>query len=244
MATTGLSGDEIFCLNQKGISAGDLVVGNSVFSLGFVGGIGSGIKTLIGGEVTQMTDMVREGRHNSYQRLVEEARRHNASGVTGVTNDLIRHAGNIEYLSIGSAVHAPTGPLKNSFFATSADGKELFCQLDAGFIPIKFVFGNVAYSIGFSGGIVASFRSMKRGEVKEYSDALNMTRHLALSRIRQDAADAGANAVVGIKTTIQPVAGVQEMVMIGTASHNPHLPAQYERNPVSSSLSNVEMWNL
>ena len=85
---------------------------------------------------------------------------------------------------------------------------------------------------------------MKRGEVKEYSDVLNVTRHLALERIKEEANAAGANAVVGIRTTVQPFAGVQEMVMIGTASRNEVLPECYNESPVTSSLSNVEMWNL
>ena len=35
---TGLSGNEMYCLHLKGLSPGELVVGNSVYSLGFVGG--------------------------------------------------------------------------------------------------------------------------------------------------------------------------------------------------------------
>jgi len=45
---TGLSGNEMFCLHRKGMQAGDLVIGNSVFSVGLVGGIGSGLRTLAG----------------------------------------------------------------------------------------------------------------------------------------------------------------------------------------------------
>ena len=40
---TGLSGNEMYCLHQKGLQAGDLVIGNSVFSVGFIGGILSGV---------------------------------------------------------------------------------------------------------------------------------------------------------------------------------------------------------
>ena len=243
MRTTGLTGNEIYCLEKMNIHPGDLVVGNSVFALGFVGSIGSGIKTFLGGEVTPVTDLVREGRTNSYRRLVEEAQKHGGSGLTGVSNDLIRHPGNIEFLSIGSAVHKDDDA-NGDFFTTSADGQALYCQLDAGFSPRQFVFGNVAYSIGFAGGIVANFRSMKRGEVKEYSDVLNTTRHLALSRIKDEARAAGANSVVGIKTTIQPFASVQEMVMLGTASNHDCYAAEYKEKPATSSLTNLEMWNL
>lgn len=243
MPTSGLSGNEMYCLDLKGLTAGDLVVGNSVFSLGFVGGLGAGLKALIGGELTAITNIVREGRQNSYDRLVAEAQKHGAIGITSVSSDLIRHPGNVEFLSIGSAVHKKNEtPFKN-FFSSSADGQELFCQLDAGFHPHKFVFGNVAYAIGVGGGLLASLRSLARGEVKEYSDVLNKTRHLALERIKAEATECGANAVVGIQTTIQPVAGAQEMLMIGTASNHPELSGR-EGNPVTSDLTNVEMWSL
>jgi hypothetical protein len=35
--TTGLSGNEIYCLAQKNFNPGNIVVGNSVHSLGFLG---------------------------------------------------------------------------------------------------------------------------------------------------------------------------------------------------------------
>lgn len=40
---TGLSGNEMYCLKLKGLSPGSLVLGNSVFSMGFLGSIGSGL---------------------------------------------------------------------------------------------------------------------------------------------------------------------------------------------------------
>ena len=55
---TGLSGNEIYCLHLKGMRPGDLVVGNSVFSMGFIGSIGAGINTLLGGEVQQVTGVI------------------------------------------------------------------------------------------------------------------------------------------------------------------------------------------
>ncbi|MBX9949413.1 MAG: heavy metal-binding domain-containing protein [Candidatus Obscuribacterales bacterium] len=247
---TGLSGNELYCLKQKGYEPGNLVIGNSVFALGFVGGVASGLKTLGGGEVHQLTDIIREGRALSYMRMVEEARRHGGDGVTGVTSQLIFHDSNIEYLSIGSTIHRAGGGApgdhveSDHVFSTSANGQELYCQLDCGFEPVQFVFGNVAYSIGVGGGIMGSLRSLKSGEVVEYSNMLNKTRHLALERISTEAREAGANAVLGIQTVISPLIGVQEMLMTGTASYNPVLPAQYKENPITSDLTNEEMWNV
>jgi uncharacterized protein YbjQ (UPF0145 family) len=59
VAISGLSGNEIFCLRQQGMYPGDLVIGNSVFSLGLIGGISSGLKTIVGGEVSEVTSTLR-----------------------------------------------------------------------------------------------------------------------------------------------------------------------------------------
>lgn len=241
---TGLSGNEMYCLNKKGLRAGELVIGNSVFSLGLVLGIGSSFRTLAGGEVTHLTELIHDGRQASYERLVAHAEVRRGSGITGVTNELIFHPGTIEFLSIGSCVHRTGAASERLEFTSSADGQELYCQLDCGFHPIKFVFGNVAYSIGIGGGIAGAFRSLARGEITEYSEIFNTTRHLALERITKEAHEAGANAVVGIQTSIIPFRGMQEMVMIGTASRHDALPSAFSKTPITSDLTNEEMWNL
>ncbi len=243
-AISGLSGNEIFCLQQQGMHPGDLVIGNSVFSLGLIGGIASGLKTIVGGEVTQVTEIIHEGRQKAYARMVAEAQKHGGMGITGVSNELIQQVGNVEFLSIGSCVHKEGEESEKLEFSTSADGQELYCQIDAGFAPKKFVFGNVAYSIGIGGGLLGSLKSLRRGEIKEFSQIFNETRHLALKRIKAEAINAGANAVVGIRTSIVPFAGMQEMVMIGTASHHPALAAGFSQSPITSDLTNQEMWNL
>ncbi|MEW6281209.1 MAG: heavy metal-binding domain-containing protein [Candidatus Eremiobacterota bacterium] len=242
---TGLSGNEMYCLHQKGFEPGDLVIGNSVYSMGFLGGLGSAIRTLVGGEVTQVTSVIHDGRQMALERMMKEARQRGGAGITSVTSELVHHSGNIEFLSVGSTVRrAGAGEAHDLEFSSSADGQELYCQMDSGFHPIKFVFGNVAYAIGLGGGLKGMFRSLMRGEVTQYSEIFNKTRHLALERITAEARQAGANAVVGIQTSIIPFAGMQEMVMIGTASKHPALPEDYSAQPVSSDLTNEEMWNL
>ncbi len=223
---TGLSGNEIYCLHLKGMKPGNMVIGNSVYSMGFMGSIGAGLRNMMGGEVTQITQIIHEGRLQSYERMVKEAVSHGGLGISGVTSELRHFHGNIEFLSVASTVHAESGPntaAEKLSFSTAHDAQELYCQLDADYRPVKFVFGNVAYSVGVSGGIFGALKSMARGEVKEFSDVFNHTRHLALQRISQEAATAGANAIVGIETTVMPFQGIHEMMMIGTAAHNPAL---------------------
>ena len=51
MIVSGMSGNEIYCLALKGLQPHDLVVGNSVVSLGVLGGLGAWGKGVTGGEV-------------------------------------------------------------------------------------------------------------------------------------------------------------------------------------------------
>jgi uncharacterized protein YbjQ (UPF0145 family) len=266
---TGLSGNEMYCLHLKGMRPGDLVIGNSVFSMGVLGGIGAGVNTFLGGEVTQVTGIIHEGRQEAFKRMISEASQRGGIGIAGVTSELRHFHGNTEFLSVASCVHAEDGRAESIQFSSSANGQELYCQLDCGFRPIQFVFGNIAYSVGAAGGIMGSLKSMARGEIREFSDVFNRTRHLALDRIVSEARAAGADAVVGIETRTVPFAGVHEMLMMGTASRHsalaiarapgeghgpgaiPYQPgpapgkqSSYPAQPVSSDLTNEEMWNV
>jgi uncharacterized protein YbjQ (UPF0145 family) len=250
---TGLSGNEIYCLGLKGFAPGEMVVGNSVHSLGFLGGLGAGLKGMLGGEVEQVTDIIREGRLQSHARIMQEAKDFGAHGVTGVTSELRPMQGNVEFLSVGSCVHSPDTPVPARAFSSSSDGQELFSLIDAGYTPKQFVIGNVAYSVGVAGGLFGALKSLGRGEIKEFSDVFNATRHLALRRIGAEARAAGANAVIGIETRIMPFRGVHEMLMLGTAAHHPVLgpapqsaavPAHASQDLVTSDLTCEEMWNL
>jgi uncharacterized protein YbjQ (UPF0145 family) len=241
MLITGLSGNELYCLAQKGWGPGDVVVGNSVYSLGVVRGIASGFRTLAGGELASVTELISDGRHAALKRMEEEAARHNAHGLTGVSSDLKRVSGLMEFIAIGSAVkgldhHGP-------FFTTACSGQDLYCQMDAGYEPRHFVLGNVAYALGVGRGLMGALRGFAGGEVKEFSDMYNHTRHLALTRLEDEARQREANAVVDVQTHIVPFGpGVKEMLMIGTASH--HAGLGTPEKPVTSELTGEELWNL
>lgn len=244
MMISSLTGNEIYCLALKGFSPGELTIGNSVQSLGFAGSIGSSFKTLAGGEIGNITQLISEGRHAAIGRMSEEARRHNASGVAGVTSELKTLSGYTEFLSQGTAVLAQS---QVSFFTSSASGTELYCHLDAGYVPIHFVMGNVAYSLGLGRGLTGGLRTMAKGEVHEYSEMYNRIRHLALWRMKEEAAAAGANAVVDVRIEIRPFGpGIVELLMTGTASRHPRF-GQGRVEPqqvVTSELRGPELWNL
>lgn len=244
---SGFSGNEMYCLNLVGFTPGNLLVGNSVFSMGFIGSVGSSIKTFIGGEIKQVTNMIAEGRRLSLNRFNDELAASGGVGASGVTSELIFHDGNIEFLTVGSTIHSESAPNQGQF-TSSADGQELFCQIDSNYSPLGFVFGNVAYSNGFAKGILGSIRQLAKGEVRQYSDIFNTTRNIALERIIDEAKSKNANSIVGIRTSILPVGtnGVQEMIMIGTASYNEQIVniANTVGGVTTSDLTAEETWSV
>ena len=83
---------------------------------------------------------------------------------------------------------------------------------------------------------------MARGEVADYTQVFDRTRHAALQRIVLQAKMKKANAVIGIQTSISQLFGTHEMILVGTASHHPALEGVSE--PITSDMTNEEMWNM
>jgi uncharacterized protein YbjQ (UPF0145 family) len=236
---TGLSGNEIYCMRLKGLTPGGVVIGNSIQSMGFLGGVRSAFRGIVGGEIPDVTSMIHEGRQAAFVRMRAEADREHVHGVVGVSSELRNLRGNSEFLFVGSGV---TGGPGTQLFTSAGDAQELYCHMDAGYEPREFVFGNIAYSVGAVGGIAGTLKTLVRGEIKEFSDVFNETRHHALERLVSHARAVGANAVVGVRTNVLHFAGFHEMFMAGTAASHAGLPAQFQSAPVTSDLTGEELW--
>jgi uncharacterized protein YbjQ (UPF0145 family) len=239
---TGLSGNEIYCMALKNYRPGEIVVGNSVNSMGFLGALVSGFKNIAGGEIEPVTEAIESGRLMAFKRMVSEASREGAAGVTGVTGELKDFAGNTEFLFVGSCLMNKGDAPDRPFFTSAGSAQELYCHIDAGYAPLQHVFGNIAYSPGVGGSLTASLKTLVRGEITEYSNIFNSTRHKALERIVNQAKACRANSVVGIRTSITLWHGAHEMLMTGTAALNPQLPDQHLNAPVTSDLTGEELW--
>ena len=198
---------------------------------------------MLGGEVKQVTEAINQGRVNAFARMVGKAQSHRASGVAGVTSELRYQGGHPEFLFVGSCVHSSSPPSPSSpFFIVAGNAQELFCHWDAGFQPVDHVFGNIAYSVGMSGGMKGWLKSWGRGEVEQYSDIFNKTRHVALKRITDQAIQDQTNAVVGIRTVVREFhLTPDEMLMTGTASRHFGLPESTIKCPVTSDLTGEEL---
>ncbi|HEX7637545.1 MAG TPA: heavy metal-binding domain-containing protein [Burkholderiaceae bacterium] len=239
---SGLDGNEAYCLGLQGFAPGALLVGNSVQSMGFLGGMAAGVRNLAGGESRSVTEAIKAGRDAALQRMSAEARQVGAQGVAGVSSELRSFGGHIEFLSTGSALSGQAAAGAREPFTSSFDGKALYCAQDAGYVPIRFAFGNIAYSVGIARGLLGGLKTLVRGEIREFSDVLNRTRHAALERIATEARQAGGNAVLGLEIELRPFAGFHEMLVTGTVARHPALPAGGE--PATCDLACDELWSL
>jgi uncharacterized protein YbjQ (UPF0145 family) len=246
--TTGISGNELYCAALCGYTPGDILLGNCVYSIGYIGGFASNFHATFGGEIPQVTSMVSEGRRLALERFEKEMLECNAIGASGVTSEAIFHQGNVEFISVGSSLYMQGKTPQDGVMTTSANVQDLYCQIDAGYQPHRLAFGNVAYSLGFARNLLGSIKQITHGEVGSYTQVFQTTRDLALERICEDARQHNANAVVGINTSILSIGnkGIREMMMIGTSSYNPQVTAIAEQvgGIITSDLTSEEMWGV
>lgn len=66
--------------------------------------------------------------------------------------------------------------------------------------------------------ILAYFKNITGGEIREYTKLLAESREQALDRMREEAARKGANAIVGVRFSSTDISdGASELVVYGTA---------------------------
>jgi uncharacterized protein YbjQ (UPF0145 family) len=80
-------------------------------------------------------------------------------------------------------------------------------------------FGLVVRSMGLAKGITASFSSLRKGEVSQYTELLEDSRRHAIDRMVQNARLLGANAIVAMRFDSSEMGqgGLTEIVAYGTA---------------------------
>lgn len=80
-------------------------------------------------------------------------------------------------------------------------------------------FGVIVQSSGVARGFSGFFKSIKKGEVAEYTTTISEARRISVERLVEHAQAMGADAVVGLRFDSSDVGGnaLSEMVAYGTA---------------------------
>ncbi len=83
---------------------------------------------------------------------------------------------------------------------------------------LGIVYGLVVRSMGLAGGIAAGFKSMRRGEVSEYTRLLEDSRRHAIDRLVDNARLVGADGVLAVRFDSSEIGQqLTEIVAYGTA---------------------------
>ncbi len=102
--TSDLSTSDFWLLLDKGYMPVGLVMGNSVYSMGFVGGVGSSLKGMAKGEIPQITELMYNARELALGRMKDEAEKLGADGVVEVKLNVIPMGNWMEITAIGTAI--------------------------------------------------------------------------------------------------------------------------------------------
>ncbi len=102
--TSDLSTSDFWMLLDRGYMPVGLVVGNSVYSMGVSGGIGSAMKGMTKGEIPQITELMYNARELALGRMKDEAEKLGADGVVEVKLNIIPMGGWMEITAIGTAI--------------------------------------------------------------------------------------------------------------------------------------------
>jgi uncharacterized protein YbjQ (UPF0145 family) len=79
--------------------------------------------------------------------------------------------------------------------------------------------GLIVRSVGLTKGFTGAMRSLRAGEVREFSSVVDQARHTALERLVEHARDLGGNAVLGVRFDSSDLGnGLAEIIAYGTAA--------------------------
>ena len=85
-------------------------------------------------------------------------------------------------------------------------------------VNLGICYGLVVRSMGFTGGVTASFKALRRGEVSEYTQLLEDSRRHAIDRMVDNARLMEADAVIAVRFDSSEIGGqFTEIVAYGTA---------------------------
>jgi uncharacterized protein YbjQ (UPF0145 family) len=232
--SSDLSVDEAILLSETGWAPRRLVMGSSIYHVGYVmpsGGFGMRGSGVQGSELTALTQAMYDARHLAMGRLVSDARTAGCEAVVGVrlTVGLHHSERNLaEFTAIGTGIAHPDhaqhaeraahkrGAQPDWFITTDLSGQDFYLLDRAGYEPLGLVVGNCVY---YSPPNWASL-STTNVELESPTQALTRARELAMGRLQEEAMRLGASGVVGVHVSEHAHAWWRnsiEFLAIGTA---------------------------
>jgi len=219
--TSDLSVDELAALSGIGYQPVALVMGSSLYRMGWINPMGMGMGMGYGRmmnwgaiepqELSYLTAALTESRARAIHRLLLETKGLGAEGVVGVRLVVNRWdwaTGMAEFTVLGTAVRRVGQATPDEPFTSTLSGQDMAKLVSCGYRPVKLVMGAsafqaVAFFGGFGGGLGMrgglGVSSWYNQEVASYSRALQQAQAVGRQRMANDASRVGAAGVVGVE---------------------------------------------
>jgi len=133
----------------------------------------------------------------------------------------------------------------NRLFTSDLSTSELLLVKEAGFDPVGLVVGSSIYHVGYQQSAWS-----QNQEMTVLTQAMYHARELAMDRMEQEAADLGADGIVGVRLEVNHKEwghNIAEFVAIGTAvvhRGDPHRYKNKHGRPFTSDLSGQDFYIL
>jgi uncharacterized protein YbjQ (UPF0145 family) len=207
--TSDLSVAEYALLCEAGYEPLGFVVGSTIYHVG--------IQQAIWNQNTELevlTQAMYNARELAMSRMRNEAQQLGADGVVGVElliQDYSWTEDELEFMAAGTAVRSQANPGSlrapdGGPFTSNLSAQDFYRLLAAGATPVAFVLGTCVYHIAHQ-SLRQSYKQMRQAgqspyqnaEIPMFTQGVYEARELALTRMQDEAAQAGANGIVGVQ---------------------------------------------
>ena len=198
--TSDLSVNEFLLVTEAGFDPVGLVVGSSIFHIGFqVAG------PTVSRELDVLSQAMYSARHLAMTRMEEEADQLGSDGIVGVRLEIGRYdwgPNMAEFIAIGTAVKHRDGVLHRAPngrpFQSDLSGQEFWTLLRTGHRPVGMVMGSCVYHVAHRGMLQSMAQTGRNVELSNFTQALYDARELAMERMQSEAQEIGAEGIVGV----------------------------------------------
>jgi uncharacterized protein YbjQ (UPF0145 family) len=197
--TSDLSVNEYLCVEKAGFEPVGLVVGSSIYHVGYqFGGLRQNM------ELDVLSQAMYNARELAMTRMEEEADQLGADGVVGVRLDIGRYewgSDMAEFIAIGTAIKHKEGKLHRAPngrpFTSDLSGQDFWTLMQTGKRPVGMVMGSCVYHVAHRGVMQSMKQAGQNVELEQYTQALYDARELAMERMQSEA-EAIGDDVLGI----------------------------------------------
>ena len=245
--TSDLSVDELGLLDNLGATPLGLVLGSSIYHVGW-----QRARLMENMELTALTQAMHTARELAVERMEAEALACDADGIVGVRLVVQPPAwgpGLIEFLAVGTAIGSTGHALRPEGgrpFASTLSGQDFWKLRHYGYRPVGLAFGCCVYHVAHLGLAKWVQQIGRNAEMESFTQATYDARENAMERMGMQAKTAGGELVVGVALTEGTWgwdANVIEFAAVGTAvvreAGRPEVPAPQLVMGMQSSLGAV-----